>query len=85
MFRLSASYASYLIKIREAAEESRSGAAASSGSVSVIGNLRWAAAGVVLFLVVAIDFTSKIMPILADGVLVAGVIALLLPLIKSSK
>lgn len=47
--------------------------------------LRWAAAGVLLFLVIAIDFTSKLMSILADGVLVAGVIALLWPLIKSSK
>ncbi|MBK0350239.1 DUF3927 family protein [Leclercia adecarboxylata] len=51
----------------------------------MIGNLRWAAAGVLLFLVVAIDFTSKMMSILADGVLVAGVIALLWPLIKPSK
>lgn len=51
----------------------------------MIGNLRWAAAGMLLFLVVAIDFTSKMMSILADGVLVAGVIALLWPLIKSSK
>ncbi len=51
----------------------------------MIGNIRWAAAGVLLFLVVAIDFTSKMMSILADGVLVAGVIALLWPLIKSSK
>ncbi|EFE4491896.1 TPA: DUF3927 family protein [Escherichia coli] len=51
----------------------------------MIGNLRWVAAGILLFLVVAIDFTSKMMSILADGVLVAGVIALLWPLIKSSK
>lgn len=51
----------------------------------MIGKLHWAAAGVLLFLVVAIDFTSKVMSILADGVLVAGVIALLWPLIKSSK
>ncbi|HHA1264608.1 TPA: DUF3927 family protein [Enterobacter kobei] len=51
----------------------------------MIGKLRWAAAGVLLFLVVAIDFTSKMMSTLADGVLVAGVIALLWPLIKSSK
>ena len=51
----------------------------------MIGNLRWAAAGVLLFLVVAIDFTSKMMSIIADGVLVVGVIALLWPLIKSSK
>nr|WP_249434971.1 DUF3927 family protein [Enterobacter roggenkampii] len=47
--------------------------------------MRWAAAGVLLLLVVAIDFTSKMMSILADGVLVAGVIAMLWPLIKSSK
>nr|WP_032423102.1 MULTISPECIES: DUF3927 family protein [Klebsiella]DAQ37823.1 MAG TPA: Protein of unknown function (DUF3927) [Caudoviricetes sp.] len=37
-----------------------------------------------LLLVVAIDFTSKLMSILADGVLVAGVVALVWPLIKSS-
>ncbi|EGT4314035.1 MULTISPECIES: DUF3927 family protein [Enterobacteriaceae] len=47
--------------------------------------LRWVAAGVLLFLVIAIDFTSKLMSILADGVLVAGVIVLLLPLIKTTK
>ncbi|HBD3826329.1 TPA: DUF3927 family protein [Escherichia coli] len=51
----------------------------------MIGTLRWSAAGILLFLVVAIDFTSKMMSILADGVLVAGVILLLWPLIKSSK
>jgi len=50
----------------------------------VIGKLRWAAAGVLLFLVVAIDFTSKMLSILADGVLVAGVVALVWPFIKSS-
>lgn len=50
----------------------------------MIGKLRWGAAGILLFLVVAVDFTSRMMSILADGVLVAGVIALLWPLIKSS-
>ncbi|HBQ8474618.1 DUF3927 family protein [Klebsiella pneumoniae] len=50
----------------------------------MIGKLRWAAVVVLLFLVVAIDFTSKLMSILADGVLVAGVVALVWPLIKSS-
>ncbi len=39
-----------------------SGSAASAGSVPVIGKLRWAAA-VLLFLVVAIDFTSKMLSI----------------------
>jgi len=51
----------------------------------MIGKLRWVAAAVLLFLVVAIDFTGKVMSILADGVLVAGVIVLLWPLIKSQK
>lgn len=46
----------------------------------MIGKIRWAAAGVLLFLVVAIDFTSKMMSVLADGVLVAGVVALLWPI-----
>lgn len=50
----------------------------------MISKFRWGAAGVLLFLVVAIDFTSKMMSILADGVLVAGVVTLLWPLIKSS-
>lgn len=51
----------------------------------MIGKLRWVAAAVLLFLVVAIDFTGKVMSILADGVLVAGVVVLLWPLIKSEK
>lgn len=51
----------------------------------MIGKIRWGAAGVLLFLVVAIDFTSKMLSILADGVLVAGVIALLWPLIQPSE
>lgn len=51
----------------------------------MIGKLRWAAAGVLLFLVIAVDFTSKLMSILADGVLVAGVVVLLLPLLKTKK
>ena len=46
--------------------------------------LRWVLAAVLLFLVVAVDFTSKMMSILADGVLVAGVIAILLPVIKKN-
>lgn len=47
--------------------------------------LRFAAAVVLLFLVIAVDFTGKVMSILADGVLVAGVVVLLWPLIKSEK
>lgn len=47
--------------------------------------LRWIVAAVLLFLVVAIDFTGKIMSVLADGVLVAGAIVLLYPIFKASK
>ena len=44
---------------------------------------RIAMAAVLLFLVVAVDFTGRLMSILADGVLVAGVAILLLPLLKN--
>ncbi|MDK9373412.1 DUF3927 family protein [Lelliottia sp. V106_10] len=37
---------------------------------------------VLLFLVVAVDFTGRIMSILADGVLVAGVVAVGFPLMR---
>lgn len=47
--------------------------------------LRWAAAGLLLFLVIAIDFTSKVMSVLTDGVLVAGVVLLLWPLLKTTR
>jgi len=47
--------------------------------------LRWAAAGMLLFLVIAIDFTSRLMSVLADGVLVAGAVVLLWPLLKKTK
>lgn len=46
-----------------------------------MGSFRWVAAGILLFLVVAIDFTSKMMSVLADGVLVAGVVVIVWPLI----
>lgn len=42
---------------------------------------RIAVAAVLLFLVVAVDFTSRVMSFLADGVLVAGVVFLLYPLL----
>ncbi|EFI4022858.1 DUF3927 domain-containing protein [Escherichia coli] len=44
--------------------------------------LRWFIIGVLLFLVIAVDFTGKLMSMLADGVLVAGVVALAYPMIK---
>ncbi len=46
--------------------------------------LRWVIIGVLLFLVVAIDFTGRLMSMLADGVLVAGVVAVALPMFKKS-
>lgn len=48
-------------------------------------SVRFAVVAVLLFLVVAVDFTGRIMSMLADGVLVAGVVALLWPLVKSAK
>ena len=47
--------------------------------------LHFAAAGVLLFLMITIDFTSKIMSVLADGVLVAGAVMLLPPLFKTTR
>ncbi len=46
---------------------------------------RLALAAVLLFLVVAVDFTGKLMSMLADGVLVAGVVVVLLPLLRKSE
>ncbi|MDU6923637.1 DUF3927 family protein [Franconibacter helveticus] len=51
----------------------------------MMNKLRFVAAGVLLFLVIAIDFTSKVMSVLADGVLVAGAVLLLLPLLKTTE
>ncbi|EDT8874568.1 DUF3927 domain-containing protein [Salmonella enterica subsp. enterica] len=46
---------------------------------------RIALAAVLLFLVVAVDFTGRLMSLLADGVLVAGVAVLLWPLLRKEK
>ncbi|EOV4280129.1 DUF3927 family protein [Escherichia coli] len=35
-----------------------------------------------LFLVVMVDFTSRIISVLADGVLVVGIVVVLFPLVK---
>ncbi|WP_234262274.1 DUF3927 family protein [Klebsiella aerogenes] len=42
--------------------------------------VRIAVIAILLFLVVAVDFTGRVMSVLADGVLVAGVIAVALPM-----
>ncbi|EBE1245010.1 TPA_asm: DUF3927 domain-containing protein [Salmonella enterica subsp. enterica serovar Typhimurium] len=42
-------------------------------------------AAVLLFLVVAVDFTGRLMSFLVDGVLVAGVVALVWPLLRAQK
>ncbi|EEY8652018.1 DUF3927 domain-containing protein [Escherichia coli] len=44
--------------------------------------LRLAAVALLLFLVVMVDFTSRIMSVLADGVLVVGIMVVLFPLVK---
>ncbi|ELO3113272.1 DUF3927 family protein [Escherichia coli] len=42
-------------------------------------------AAILLFLVVAVDFTGRLMSVLADGVLVAMVLAVLWPLLRKSE
>lgn len=42
-------------------------------------------AAILLFLVVAVDFTGRLMSVLADGVLVAAVLAVLRPLLRKSE
>ncbi|ENT7511061.1 DUF3927 family protein, partial [Escherichia coli] len=54
----------------------------SSGESPVTVKLRLAVAALLLFLVVMVDFTSRIMSVLADGVLVCGIVVLLWPVIK---
>ncbi|WP_249438348.1 DUF3927 family protein, partial [Escherichia coli] len=54
----------------------------SSGELPVTVKLRLAVAALLLFLVVMVDFTSRIMSVLADGVLVCGIVVLLWPVIK---
>lgn len=46
---------------------------------------RLALAAILLFLVVAVDFTGRLMSVLADGVLVAAVLAVLWPLLRKSE
>ncbi|QPJ91273.1 DUF3927 family protein [Serratia marcescens] len=48
-------------------------------------SLRLMAIALLLFLVVAVDFTSRLMSMVADGVLVAGVIAIAWPMLKTQK
>lgn len=42
-------------------------------------------AAILLFLVVAVDFTGRLMSVLADGVLVAMVMVVLWPLLRKSE
>ncbi|HCU0428860.1 DUF3927 family protein [Serratia marcescens] len=48
-------------------------------------SLRLVAIALLLFLVVAVDFTSRLMSMVADGVLVAGIIAIAWPMLKSKE
>ncbi|ELY4545835.1 DUF3927 family protein [Cronobacter sakazakii] len=47
--------------------------------------VRLTLAAVLLFLVVAVDFTGRLMSFLADGVLVAGVAVVLWPLLRKTE
>ncbi|HHK9140365.1 TPA: DUF3927 family protein [Escherichia coli] len=42
-------------------------------------------AAILLFLVVVVDFTGRLMSVLADGVLVAMALVVLLPLLRKSE
>ncbi len=46
---------------------------------------RLALAAVLLFLVAAVDFTGRLMSVLADGVLVVMVMVILWPLLRKSE
>ncbi|HDI3023799.1 TPA: DUF3927 family protein [Cronobacter turicensis] len=48
-------------------------------------SVRIVLAAILLFLVVAVDFTGRLMLVLADAVLVAGVIAVLWPLMRKTE
>lgn len=48
-------------------------------------SLRLVAIALLLFLVVAVDFTSRLISMVADGVLVAGIIAIAWPMLKSKE
>lgn len=51
----------------------------------MINRIRLLVIAVLLFLVVAVDFTGRVMSVLADGVLVVGVIAVALPLLRQRR
>lgn len=46
---------------------------------------RLALAAILLFLIVAVDFTGHLMSVLADGVLVAMALVVLRPLLRKSE
>nr|WP_310616660.1 DUF3927 family protein [Pantoea cypripedii] len=47
----------------------------------MIDKLRYAGVAILLFLVIAVDFTSRILSMVSDAVFVIGVIALMWPVI----
>ena len=50
----------------------------------MVNHLRLVIAAIIAFMVIAVDFTSKLLSILSDGMLVAGLIVVLWPLINPS-
>jgi len=67
---------------RSHSEENRSVPATVFRPVLMIGKLRLAGAGLILFLVVAVDFTSRIMSTVADGFLVVALLVVIWPVIS---
>lgn len=47
-----------------------------------MGRWRWVVAGVFLLLSVGVDFSSKLLSIVADGLIIGVAVFILLPLIK---
>ncbi|MGL5156699.1 MAG: DUF3927 family protein [Aeromonas veronii] len=45
-------------------------------------NIRWCIAGLFLLLSIGVDFSSKLLSIVADGLLIGVAVFILLPLIK---
>lgn len=51
----------------------------------MIDKLRYAGIAVLLFLVIAVDFTSRVLSTVSDAVFVIGVVALMWPVLKKKQ
>jgi hypothetical protein len=64
---------------RADAEEDRPGSATVSGSVSVM--VRLVVAALLLTMAVLVDFTSRLLSVVSDGVLVFSAIVIMMPIL----